>query len=204
MTIQSLNRLLLALLAVGLGLLGYQLSTATAVHAFNVNASVKRDMVQSGQVVAKRSDPPPAMVKIVNKKDNKKGNLLYINTDIDYGNVFPGESPTGHFIVYLAEGVDKKGWQQGPYSRVQYSVTVKNAAGKKVMKSYLLVRRDPAETDTNDPDPVADGRLLDFGAIGVVDTNDISDKWLVTFYVPEIAEGSVFDYGAQIEIEVWD
>ncbi len=130
----------------------------------------------------------PAMVQIGGGGGGgEKGTLLYINTDIDYGTVFPGEELTGYFTVYLA----------GEAESVSYNITMQTAGGED-MRPYLVVEKD-SESDT-EPDPLADGPSSDYTASGNLTSEDDSDKWWVTFYVPD----ETGDYNSSIKVETSD
>jgi hypothetical protein len=104
-----------------------------------------------------------------------QGNLIYINTPIDYGTVFPGEELTGFFTVHL--NVDEN---------VTYTVniTANTTGGYLDMRPYLVVQKDPGEGE-DEPDATANGTSGDWYASGnLTDVTDESDKWWVTFYVP--------------------
>lgn len=148
---------------------------------------------------------PPSLI---NLKSNRS-TILTINTDIDFGTVFPEETVQGHFIVSLAgtgneTGVDEP-W--GPYNAVTYNITMQavNGAGYeqyKDMTSYLIVQRDPSELPETEPDSTANGTAGDYFAQGHLDTNavpaDTSDKWFVTLEVPD----DTGDYWIVILVEV--
>jgi hypothetical protein len=123
--------------------------------------------------------------------------ILTINTDIDFGTVFPGEVRQGHFIVYLT-GTDGEPWPE-EFTQVTYNVTLLAPpdAAYKDMRPYLLVQRNPAESDT-EPVSTANGTAGDYFAFGHLDADagDTGDEWLVTLYTPDEAG----DYWIEIEI----
>ncbi len=124
--------------------------------------------------------PPPEKILTVGP-----GNIIWINTDITYGVVFPGEILTDYFTVHLV----------GTTSAT-YTVNM-TLAGDMDMRPYLLVMRDPAEDPEGEPDSTANGTISDYWANGSLTySSDNSDKWLVTFYVPDV----VGIYQANIEI----
>jgi hypothetical protein len=130
----------------------------------------------------------PTMVQI-----SGQGNLIYINTPIDYGTVFPGEEITDYFTVHL-----------NVTENVTYTVniTANITGGFWDMRPYLMVEKIPSVSDTDtEPDPtagIADGINLDYIATGnLTPISDIWDKWRVTFYVPIL----LGDYQADIYVE---
>jgi len=127
--------------------------------------------------------------------EGSSGPLLTINTNIDFGTVFPGETVTGNFTIYLT-GVDNTPWVDGPYT--SYNVTMLAKMGYQDMKSSMKVQRDPNEAPETEPDPIADGPIGDYTAQGTLDSNDISDTWIVRLEVPD----GLGDYWIEILIEV--
>ena len=97
-----------------------------------------------------------------------KGNqptTLTINTDIDFGMVFPGETQQGEFTIYITDAT-------GSPTVVSYHLILVTPPGK----DYMTVERDPAESDASS-DNVTSASLTDPG--------DTSDRWLVTFSLPD-------------------
>ncbi len=123
-----------------------------------------------------------------------KSNLIYVNTDIIFGTVFPGENVTGYFIVHLEAGTDN----------VTYTLVLSENTTSNDMRPYLLVKRHKGVGDT-DSEPggneEADGTKNDYDAEGTLDRNadpaDTFDEWWVSFYVPYV----LGDYVADIAIE---
>ena len=144
-----------------------QLSTVFKVHALNTHAEIKADPPGIARIIDRDGRPPRGQV---NLKSNRP-TALTINTDIDFGTVFPGESDQGEFIVYL--NVDG----HPAYTRVEYHLVLATPGGSQDMTPYLTVVRDPAETDT---DTVASASLDSTSA-----PSDISDRWLVTLALPD-------------------
>ncbi len=128
-----------------------------------------------------------SIVKVGGKK-----NVIYINSDIDYGDVFPGEEVTGHFTVYLQENVPD----------VYYTVNM--TASDSGMSNYLVTQRHygVGDDEHNEPDDVANGLNGDFKAEGYLNSHDgdIYDEWWVTFYVPDMTG----DYNTQILVSPLD
>ena len=124
------------------------------------------------------------------------GPILTINTNIDFGTVFPGETVSGNFTIYLT-GVDTIPWT-GTYTSISYNVTMLSKFGYQDMKSSMIVERDPNEAPETEPDSIADGPIGDYTAQGTLDPNDISDTWIVRLEVPDV-QG---DYWIEILIEV--
>ncbi len=129
-----------------------------------------------------------------------QGNRVYINTDIDYGTVFPGESFTGHFIIYLT-GVDEDDWEGGPYSELIYTITLLEKSPYEDMRPYLTVEK--ATEGDSETDWIADGPNDDYDAEGNLSGSDTSDKWWVTFTVPDDPD-EFGEYQADILVEVPD
>lgn len=143
--------------------------------------------------------PPPSPINL----ESNRPTILTINTDIDFGTVFPEETVQGHFIVYLTgtgNATDNETWDTGPFTAVTYNVTMTdNVSPYKDMRPYLIVQRDPGELDS-EPDDTANGTDNDYFAIGSLNVtdNDTFDKWFVTLEVPD----DTGDYWIKILIEV--
>ena len=143
--------------------------------------------------------PPPSPVSL----ESNRPTVLTINTDIDFGTVFPEEILQGHFIVYLTgtgNATDNETWTN-PFTAVTYNVTMLGKSPYKDIRPYLIVQRDPAESDI-EPDNTANGTAADYIAQGHLDINaatpDTSDEWIVTLEVPD----DLGDYWIEIMIEV--
>ena len=144
--------------------------------------------------------PPPSPVSL----ESNRPTVLTINTDIDFGTVFPEEILQGHFIVYLTgtgNATDNETWTN-PFTAVTYNVTMvehQNTNDYKDVRPYLVVQRDPAESDT-EWDDTANGTAADYFAQGSLNAtdNDTGDKWFVTLEVPDDRG----DYWIEIMIEV--
>jgi len=144
--------------------------------------------------------PPPSPVSL----ESNRPTVLTINTDIDFGTVFPEEILQGHFIVYLTgtgNATDNETWTN-PFTAVTYNVTMvehQNTNDYKDVRPYLVVQRDPAESDT-EWDDTANGTAADYFAQGSLNAtdNDTGDKWFVTLEVPD----DLGDYWIEIMIEV--
>lgn len=158
----------------------WQLSSLVQVSAFKVKAEVK-DPAGIGKVILKKGSPPPGKVKIGGNK-----NIIYINTDIDYGDVFPGEEVTGHFTVYLLEEVES----------VIYTIEMTDSPSG--MRANLVTARPYGigDDERNEPDDIADGLSGDWNASGYLNRadGDTFDEWWVTFRVPDV----LGDFDAQI------
>ena len=111
--------------------------------------------LQSPGLTAKVSDP----------------NALRINTDIEFGTAFPGQTHQGEFTVLLND-IDG-----GGLSRVEYHLTPSGVNGYLDLTPYLTVVRDPAETDTESDNVASAGLDSSLG--------DTSDRWLVTLSLPK-------------------
>ncbi len=109
-------------------------------------------------------------------------NSILINTDIDFGTVFPGQTVSDDFVLCLAD----------PSTSVTYDIDLQlkplnpDPGDFPDMRPYMIVERDPIETDS-DPDS-ADGRIGDYAASGSLDglsvPPDECDRWIVTLDVP--------------------
>jgi hypothetical protein len=121
---------------------------------------------------------------------------LEINTDIDFGIVFPQQIRTDHFKVCLS-----KTWCGGGQAKTDYKIVLERkpleCRGRGChqteyypdLRPYLLVQRDPAENhEPAEPDGTAGGLAGpdDYIARGHLDdrTGDKCDTWLVTMKVP--------------------
>ena len=137
---------------------------------------------------------------MINPQSNRPS-VLTINTDIDFGTVFPEETVQGHFIVYLTgtgNSTDNETWTHGPYDAITYNVTMTtNVTPYKDLRPYLVVQRDPAELDI-EPDNTANGTSNDYSAQGSLNATDTGDKWFVTLKVPD----DLGDYWIKILVEV--
>lgn len=252
-------KLVALLLAVGVGVMLFQLSGAYKEHTLNVHTEIKAnppgiakiidrtgqppstdsDIVSSGENQLSETEPasqpetqttppgdntqpqkwyiPPVIKKIlggdgedeapspssIDLKSNRP-TVLTINTDIDFGTVFPGETLQGHFIVSLtgtSNTTDTDNWTT-PFTSVTYNVTMKlySGSGFEDMRPFLFVQRDPGESD-NEPDNTANGTAGDYWALGDLNSdNDTSDKWFVTFNATD--DIPLDDYWTEIWIEV--
>jgi hypothetical protein len=112
---------------------------------------------------------------------------------VDFGSAFPGQVVTESFTI------DNK-----QNDTMAYILTIIPPGDPAVedMSPYLSVWKDPAEEAETDGE--ADGLKGDFTADGsFTNPGDLSDKWMVTFYVPDVTlpNDSGLDYGCQIKIE---
>lgn len=92
-----------------------------------------------------------------------------VSLDIDFGTVFPGVAVTESFTI---DSPDASG----------YTITLAapDVAGVNDIRPYLTVEKDPAETDFDGPVSGAP----DYTGSGSFSAGDLSDRWLVTFFVP--------------------
>lgn len=187
-------KLVALLLSVALVALVFQLFNTYSVHALKVRTEIKATPPGIAKIIDRTGRPPAGMI---NTRSNRP-TVLTINTDIDFGTVFPEEILQGHFIVSLT-GADGTSWN-GTYTETTYNVTMTtNVTPYKDLRPYLVVQRDPAESDT-EPDNTANGTTHDYfaqGSLNVTD-NDTGDKWFVTLEVPD----DTGDYWIEIMIEV--
>jgi len=123
-------------------------------------------------------------VQIINSNEN----LIYVNTDIDFGTVFPGEVVSGSFTVNLIVDDD-----------VDYTITLSENAtcasdpDCNDIRPYILVQKIQTAGDMDDDPDHAHGvfvppdYLEDYEAEGdLTDETDEFDIWTVTFYVPDV------------------
>ena len=112
------------------------------------------------------------------------GPALIINTLIDFGMMFPGESLSGNFTVTI----------HPPYTWVNYELntTIGDPFSSENMTPYLTIELDDDEVTAGETDTVN---------YATVNSTDFSDVWWVTFLVPN--EPPAFGaYSANITIEV--
>lgn len=142
------------------------------VHALKVRAEIKSMPVGIAKIIDIGGKPPKGLF-------NPKGSrptALTINTDIEFGNVFPGETQQGEFIVYLG---DPQSGGIGQYTRVEYHLIVVGKPLNLDLSPYLTIIRDPAENDV-DPDTVS-AASVDSSQ----NPSDTMDRWLVTLTLPD-------------------
>jgi len=123
---------------------------------------------------------------------------LEINTDIDFGIVFPQTTRTDYFKVCVS-----KSWcGSSGQAKTDYKIVLERkplaCSGcchdpkyYPDLRPYLTVQRDPAEThEPAEPDGTANGIAGDYIAQGHLDARagDECDKWLVTMRVPVFRE----------------
>ena len=110
------------------------------------------------------------------------GPALIINTEIDFGMMFPGEGQTGNFTVTLHDCT---------WAEYSISTTIGNPSSES-MTPYLTVVLSPGEVTAGETDNVT---------YATVNQTDLSDLWWVTFLAPD--EPPAFgNYSANITIEV--
>jgi hypothetical protein len=159
------------------------LARAISVDAFNVRTEIKAIPSGIAKVIDNKGKPPGGFHMNVSNKPT----ALTINTDIEYGTVFPGESHQGEFKVMLTD--PELG---GQYTRVEYHLILASEGGYLDLTPYLTVERDPAEEDTESDN-------VTYASVDSSD-DDNSDRWLVTFDVPDdITNG---DYWTTITVWV--
>lgn len=130
-------------------------------------------------------------------------NALIINTDIDFGTVFPGQTVSDDFELCLAD----------PSTSVAYDIDLllkplnPDPGDFPDMRPYMIVEHDDAGETDSDPDS-ADGRAGDYAASGSLDgpAGDTCDRWIVTLDVPHfVGEYNAVDepvLAEQVEGEV--
>lgn len=134
--------------------------------------------------------PPPGLVE---PKGNRPTTLI-INTDIEFGTVFPGETHQGEFTINLS---DTEFDDDSPI-RVEYHLILSAPSGYEDLTPYLTVWRDTAETDLeSDNVTYADGgSQLDSSQT----PSDTSDRWLVKLILPD--DPTTGDYWTKITVWV--
>ena len=110
------------------------------------------------------------------------GPALIINTEIDFGMMFPGESQNGTFTVTRHDCTWAEYW---------LSTTIGDPSSEN-MTPYLTVLLDPVEVAAGETDTVT---------YATVNQTDNSDLWWVTFLAPD-EPPSFGNYSANITIEV--
>ena len=97
-----------------------------------------------------------------------------VELDIDFGDVFPGTVEYSSFTIGSVEKV--------PYDYIiKMDAPVDPAVSD--IRPYLLLVRDPTEEDTEADGPIS-GAPDYTGPGSFESSSDLSDKWLVTFFVP--------------------
>ena len=187
-------KLVALLLSVALVALVFQLFSVFRVHAMNVKTEIKATPPGIAKIIDRTGRPPAGMI---NTQSNRP-TALTINTDIEFGTVFPGETHQGHFIVSLT-GADGTSWN-GTYTEITYDVSMLLKASYEDLRPYLIVQRDPAELPESEPDNTANGTTGDYFAQGSLNATDTSDKWFVTFNATD--DIPLDDYWIEIMIEV--
>lgn len=159
------------------------------VHALKVRTEIKSMPAGIAKIIDIGGKPPKGLL-------NPKGSrltALTINTDIEFGNVFPGETQQGEFIVYL--NTAEKPEHPGPYTRVEYHLILGTQPGNLDLSPYLtIVRTDAVEdVDPDYPYPLPPPPYPPYTppdtnlARASLDSNlgDTEDRWLVTLTLPD-------------------
>lgn len=157
----------------------HQEYTEPGPHTMNSGATVKWEQGAAGGPQASESTPSIIVTAV------ELINSLTINTDIDFGTVFPGQTVSDYFELCLID----------PNSSLTYDIDLELKPLDPLdpplgdfpdMRPYMTVERDPAEAPETEPDGSADGRINDYEAEGSLDgpAGDECDKWIVTLYVP--------------------
>ena len=157
------------------------------------------------EIIGGGGAPPPSLVNL----ESNRPTVLTINTDIDFGTVFPGEECEGHFIVYLTGTDNSSGTDQWPgdwptpFISANYTLLLVSKNGYGDMRPTMVVERDTSETDT-EPDPIANGWIVDYQAMGSLDKNadpsDTGDKWIVSWN----ATDTIDEFWTEIRIVLID
>ena len=140
------------------------------VQALKVRTEIKSMPPGIAKIIDIGGKPPKGLLNTTGSRPT----ALTINTDIEFGNVFPGETQTGEFKVMLTD--PELG---GAYTRVEYHLILGTPTGYLNISPYLTIVRDPAETDV-DPDTVS-AASLDSSQ----NPSDTQDRWLVTLTLPD-------------------
>ena len=149
-------------------------------YELNSGANVKWINTKTGNQMSEFTDP----IKV----GTYRTTILELNTDIDFGTVFPGEVLTDHFRLFLSESFIAVLGQT-----VEYTISVAQLpcpAGDvnpdcpsgqffEDIGEYVEIVRDPDETD-------GDGDTTT-GAVLNSKVGDVSDTWLITFSAPDFA-----------------
>ncbi len=153
---------------------GKQEYTTPATYKMNSGATITWERGAAGGSQASDGTPSIAVTAV------ELLNSLIINTDINFGTVFPGETVSDDFQLCLSD----------PSTSLTYDIALllkpldPDPGDFPDMRPYMVVERDPAEADS-DPDS-ADGRVGDYVAAGSLDgpAGDTCDRWIVTLDVP--------------------
>jgi hypothetical protein len=133
------------------------------------------------------------MVSVAAYFSNNQGAFVSAETilSIDFGTVFPGMSATESFTIA------QLGTEPYPYTLTLTSISPPAAD----MTTYIKVWKDPGEIDTEDEMEFG-GVFGDLTGAGTFGEGDLSDKWFVTFYVPDVTldPDTSIEYGCQISI----
>ena len=123
---------------------------------------------------------------IAGSSGGSSGPALTINTDIDFGTIFPGETLEEEFTISLTN--------PGSPILVEYHIEIDAVGGYYDLTPYLTVVRDSNETDS-----VSDN--VTFASLGVGE--DVSDRWLVTLAPdPVLGDTPTGDYWTTITLYV--
>jgi hypothetical protein len=111
---------------------------------------------------------------------------------IDFGDVKPGQSVTESFTIFKL-GDDF----------YEYTLTIEACPPAKDMTPYLLVWKDPAESES-EPKANIDGRIGELTGTGTFTAaqNDLEDKWFVTFFVPPVLPVSETESNYECQISI--
>lgn len=119
--------------------------------------------------------PPPGLL---NPRSNRPTTLI-INTDIEFGTVFPGETQDGEFTVSLSDT------QNPPQVEYHLILTLTTEFGYLDLTNYLTVVRDTSETDVDADLPFQNNGSSLGGDLQGNGGTDISDRWEVTLTLPD-------------------
>ncbi len=131
-------------------------------------------------------------------------NSLRINTDIDFGTVYPGQVLEDDFVVLLSESFLDTGNQALTYAIEPQPMPCPGDGSDPACPAgsdypditpYLTIVRDPLEGD-----PLADACCVASGAFLNSKVGDTSDRWIVTFTAPDGVSGQTLR--AQVAIAV--
>lgn len=150
---------------------GKQEYTTPATYTMNSGASLTWERGAAGGSQA--SDGTPSILVTAVELLNR----LTINTDINFGTVFPGETVSKDFVLCLNDSSTSLTYDLDLHLKPLHD----GSGDFPDMRPYMTVQRDPAEADV-EPDGSADG--ADTFASGSLGPGDECDTWIVSLDVP--------------------
>jgi hypothetical protein len=180
--------------------------TAFESHVINVTAKVVHQPICDQGIAplteaATLDDPSLETLSVGHEeeeeKDEEKGDCFNLVAELDFGTVFPGETVSEEFVVCQS----RRMWEHKKHHyEIDYDLYLSLKPKPDMpgfypdLRPYILVQRDPAETDV-EPDPDAlgaeadflppDGIVPDYAAEGILKKKkDKCDRWIITVWVP--------------------